>query len=1380
MATNGGRRLGGTILAVLLLCLTLPASSSAATIDAGELDVSTAESGGLQSYYGSSRLFYGIGWSGFFLRFADGPLAGQGAGPGWVSSNAPFTPVSQSPVTRSDDVQSERIVYAARSGDAEVARVTQTTRVRDGARTFRVTYDVENRTAQPLRLRAISGGDLYLDGNDGGIGFSRAGPPRFVGQENTTSGVRGGAEQVLQSQLPGDAVPVAVAPWTAARQGSRDAIESALGGSTTLGDAIGASYSHDTAVAVQWDDHLTEGTGIEPGASARYEVLWHANIPARLTVASGQTTRYTGSSHTFDATVRDELANPAAGAALRWSVTGAHPRSSAALHADANGHAQIAYPGERAGDDVITVFADTDDDGVRSADEPQRTMTVHWQSPLTVRQIGWDARVGNEIGMNVTLRTPDGVLRADAELRWSVTGANPSTTTGTLHTSESGTATFTLKARHAGTDVVTVFVDSDGDAIADEGELQHTLSMYWNPPPPQISLDSWTYLSVPNPSVVSVVLRDEWGVAIADGALRWWAVGANSRAPAIVRSSATGSASLSVPGAHSGSATVWVHYDRDEDGEQDAGEPATSRTVYWDPAPPPPVTLKTLDGAGLDVTVSSVGGLQARFDALPGIPARNLFDEYYGGVFVRVLDGPQAGQTYATSSGAGHPFYGDPQGEPTRAGDTVVQRSSWTARRHDRDYLRLHQVARLRDGDDAVRLTWSVENLGDDPVRLRLGTLGDVQVQGSDTGAPVTDEGPRFIGIEHPSGFAAGIEAVTESRLPGETAGTPVADWSGSSFGAGSWTLFDRLWTGSLASSAAPPDVADTLGVEWDDHAGTGQGLAVGADAAARYEAVWRLRRPSALRLSPPSDVAETRHQHRVTATLLGDDLLPRNDVTLRWSITGVHPQQGSAPSSGLGQAVIAWTGRNTGRDTLSVFADENDDGVRDPGETQRTVTVDWRAETAVDPPTFAPLITPGGAPVAVNLVTQGAQQFFQVIPWAVSSFPKCADGSPRVNVTMSVNIDGAAGSIVAGSVTLLTLDPLTLDLLHPIDSILPVGPAVDGVFEFVIDCLRETSIYVCYELEELGLPIERFCVQLGGMGFWDPSGTVYDAPAAAELVAAGVPAAEARRQSAIEGASVILQRRHEGEFRRVLSGDPFVTPNVNPMVTESDGRFAWNVSPGTYRVVAGADGYRTATSRSATIPPPDLDVHVGLYPEGSPEPEPVADPVTPPPPPPPAAAPPPPPPPAATPPPAPPAATPPPPPPPAIAPPAPARPAAPRTTPSAPGAPVAAGAPRTAPCELRAIGKPKVDRRGVVRVTIACREAGLEWTGKIKVQGSGRQALGSVRTGVPAGAGRKVTLRLSSKAKAALRRSGAQRVSVIALSRGTSSVLGTPRVALT
>ena len=1309
-------RSGGAFIVLLLLaCLFAPASSSATTIDAGDLDVTTTEQGGLQAYYAGSQFFYGTEWSGFFLRFADGPLSGRTVGPGWMTSSSRFVPVSQSAVTRSGDTQSQEIVFAARDGDNDVARVTQTTRVRDGARTFRVTYSVENRTQQSLRLRALSGGDLFLDGSDGGTGFASLSQPRFVGGENQYSGVRGGAEEVLQSQLASDPSPVAVAPWSANQQDARYIVQDAILAEGGLTSGVRAAYSSDTALAMQWDDHLAEGTGIAPGATARYEVLWRPNIAPRLTLSNSAYQRYVGATHTVAATLRDDAGNPVDGATLRWSVSGANATAaSSPIHTGADGSAQLSYAGTQAGEDTITVFADSDGDGARGESEPQRSVSVRWDSPLSLDQSGWGTgRVGSQQSFQAILRRPDGTTIANADIRWSVTGVNPSSTTDLVRTNEYGAASIALKARHDGTDELTVFADTDGDATLDAGELSKTRNVYWYAPPPQLVLDNWSWPRVPEAAVVQVELRDEFGVTIPNGALRWWAEGVNPHAVQTARSSDTGMASLSVASEHSGSGTVWVHYDRDEDGVQDAGEPLASRSVYWDPQPPPAVTRKTLDGPGLDVTLSSVGGLQARFDALPGIPARALFDEYYGGVYVRFLDGPLAERTYGTNSSYAGAFYGETQSDPVRDGDTIVQRSSWVVRVSEVDHLRVRQVARLRDGEDSVRLTWSVENLTGDPVRVRIGTTGDLVVGGSDSGAPVSDESPRFVGIEHSSGIAAGIEAVTASRLPGEQADVTVPAFTAFGVRTSGYSLLDAM-TSTLGIGGPIPATGevDGVGVEWSDHAGEGQALGVGPAAAARYEAVWRMRRPAALHLSPPSDVAETRHEHRVTATLLDDNRLPDNGVTLRWSITGQHPQQGSAPSAGLGQAVIAWTGRTVGRDELTVYADRDDDGKRDPGEPQRTVTVDWRTESAVDPPVIAPIIRPDGSEVAVNLVSDGAQRFFQVIPSAVASFPKCADGSPQVNVTLSVNIDGAAGHVVDGSVSLLGVDPWSLDLLHPVDSILPAGAAVGGTFQFVVECLRQTSLYVCYELEELGLPIERFCVLLGGLGFYDPSGIVYDADQADALVAQGTPVAQARRESAIDGARVVLMRRFEGAYRQVLSGDPFVTPNVNPIMTEGDGRFAWNVSPGTYRVVASADGYQTKTSRSAVVPPPDLDLDVGLRQVGSAvvDPEPDPDPVwTPPPPPPPDGSTTPPPPPAAP-------GTPPrpiaPPPPPPMAIPAPPR------APAVPKAPTGAGsaAPAaTAPCPLRTLGKPKLDRSGVLRVTVAC-GTGPRWSGTIKL----------------------------------------------------------------
>ncbi|UVI32926.1 RCC1 domain-containing protein [Paenibacillus spongiae] len=112
------------------------------------------------------------------------------------------------------------------------------------------------------------------------------------------------------------------------------------------------------------------------------------------------------------------------------------------------------------------------------------------------------------------------------------------------------------------------------------------------------------------------------------------------------------------------------------------------------------------------------------------------------------------------------------------------------------------------------------------------------------------------------------------------------------------------------------------------------------------------------------------------------------------------------------------------------------------------------------------------------------------------------------------------------------------------------------------------------------------------GMALIDPSGIIYNA-----------------NQGGYEiwpfpGATVILQyydpelgekgqwadmneAQYEGRFK----------PVTNPQITGEDGRFAWDTAAGQYRVVVSRPGFEPATSRIVSVPPPVLDLHVGLVP---------------------------------------------------------------------------------------------------------------------------------------------------------------------------------------
>ena len=103
------------------------------------------------------------------------------------------------------------------------------------------------------------------------------------------------------------------------------------------------------------------------------------------------------------------------------------------------------------------------------------------------------------------------------------------------------------------------------------------------------------------------------------------------------------------------------------------------------------------------------------------------------------------------------------------------------------------------------------------------------------------------------------------------------------------------------------------------------------------------------------------------------------------------------------------------------------------------------------------------------------------------------------------------------------------------------------------IPCAKTGDLLVSYDLVEGG-DTQHFEVPLGGLVLIDPAGVVYDKAAFDEAKATGKSDDAARSDAAIEGATVRLQRRVDGEWRNVLSGDPGITPNVNPQVPGENG----------------------------------------------------------------------------------------------------------------------------------------------------------------------------------------------------------------------------------
>ena len=236
-----------------------------------------------------------------------------------------------------------------------------------------------------------------------------------------------------------------------------------------------------------------------------------------------------------------------------------------------------------------------------------------------------------------------------------------------------------------------------------------------------------------------------------------------------------------------------------------------------------------------------------------------------------------------------------------------------------------------------------------------------------------------------------------------------------------------------------------------------------------------------------------------------------------------------------------------------------------------------------VAPPAFTTPVSPqSGKPVPFNTFSDptSGQTYVAISPAQRAAF----DGDC---MPLDVRLPIAAGNGVVSDVSLLAEldsgnDTLAMDQAQP------------GVWHARIPCADTGDLAVQYSITEAG-ERETFVVPIGGIALIDPAGIVYDQARYDAAVAHAAPAAAARAAAALEGVTVRLQREVGGAFRNVLSGDPGITPNVNPEVTGANGQFQWLTSVGRYRVVVSKPGYRTTTSRAVTIPPAVTDLHVGM-----------------------------------------------------------------------------------------------------------------------------------------------------------------------------------------
>ena len=103
---------------------------------------------------------------------------------------------------------------------------------------------------------------------------------------------------------------------------------------------------------------------------------------ASLSLAPQSATNTIGSQHCVTATVRAASGSPSSGVAVVFDVSGSNTAHGTRT-TDANGQAQFCYTGIAAGNDSISAFADSNDNGTQDAGEPSDTASKTWVAPPT-------------------------------------------------------------------------------------------------------------------------------------------------------------------------------------------------------------------------------------------------------------------------------------------------------------------------------------------------------------------------------------------------------------------------------------------------------------------------------------------------------------------------------------------------------------------------------------------------------------------------------------------------------------------------------------------------------------------------------------------------------------------------------------------------------------------------------------------------------------------------------------------------------------------------------------------------------------------------------------------------------------------------------------
>jgi hypothetical protein len=240
---------------------------------------------------------------------------------------------------------------------------------------------------------------------------------------------------------------------------------------------------------------------------------------------------------------------------------------------------------------------------------------------------------------------------------------------------------------------------------------------------------------------------------------------------------------------------------------------------------------------------------------------------------------------------------------------------------------RVTQTTTYVNGSQEFQVHWVVRNLQATPLRFKALAAADFFFEGDDAGVGIFTQGPpRFVGGTNvDSGSSGGFVEVSPAWDAYQALDFPTV-WTRVE---GAAANTSAVWDNTVLDH--PDDNAG--GVEWDQ--GVTTPLAQNTERA--FDLIIRSAVPSALQLNPTNAASRQGVPVGITATATDSNGQPYAGKTLRYTIAGPNATTGSAVLGPTGSAVVTDPGTNAGTDTVTVFVDFNNDGLRQSVEPQAT-----------------------------------------------------------------------------------------------------------------------------------------------------------------------------------------------------------------------------------------------------------------------------------------------------------------------------------------------------------------------------------------------------------------------------------------------------------